>query len=198
MISRAARKQRKAIFVEEMLRNGGNQTKAAEKAGYKPGAAAERAGCRLVLDVDVSQALTERRAKAVANAEAAADTTIADLLKELKGIVYSDLRKCFDKETGALLPPHKWPDDVARAMSSVKVVEMAGGAKGDGEDVPLYTKEVRLWDKNSAIEKLMKHLGLFEKDNEQKPTPTVTVGQVTVALDFDRVKSRAKTAARRA
>jgi hypothetical protein len=29
-------------------------------------------------------------------------------------------------------------------------------------------KKVRFWDKNSAIEKLMKHLGSFEKDNLQR------------------------------
>jgi phage terminase small subunit len=36
-------------------------------------------------------------------------------------------------------------------------------------------KKVKLWDKNSALEKAMKHLGLFEKDNSQDKGMKITI-----------------------
>lgn len=164
--------QRQAMWIEAMLTNGGNATQAAVAAGYKPGDAAKKAGHRLSTNVNLVDILKKRRAQALEAAQENTGLTVAGVLRELHGIVHSDLRKCFDPETGALLPPHKWPDDVAKSMASVKVVEMAGGMKvdvGEGQmqHVPMYTKEVKFWDKNAGIDKAMKHLGMFERDHEQ-------------------------------
>ena len=89
----------------------------------------------------------------------AVQLTVEGVLRELHSVVHSDLRKAFDTKTGALLPPRLWPDELARAMCSVKVVEMAKQKGPDGQ--PMYVKEVKVWDKNSAIEKAMKRLGLL-------------------------------------
>lgn len=162
----------RGLFIEAMVRNGGNQRQAALEAGCKSERAADVYAQRMCKVVQVQQEIERRRAAAVAKAEEKTDLTIEGTLRELNSLVHSDLRKCFNPETGALLPPHLWPDDVARSMASVKVVELAGGMKIDGKDgavehIPMYTKEVKLWDKNAAIDKAMKHLGLFEKDNDQ-------------------------------
>jgi len=121
-----------------------------------------------------------------------AELTLDGTLRELHGLVHSDLRKVFDPRTGALLQPHQWPDDVARGMASVKVVEMAGGMKIDSDEgvshVPMYTKEVKLWDKNAAIDKAMKFLGLYKRDNEQQPAPVVVRG--TRVAQFKPFKGR--------
>jgi hypothetical protein len=34
--------------------------------------------------------------------------------------------------------------------------------------------KIKLWDKNAALEKLMKHLGLYETDNRQK-APNIAI-----------------------
>ena len=34
-----------------------------------------------------------------------------------------------------------------------------------------HTKKVKLWDKNAALDKLLRHLGAFDKDNRQKDNP---------------------------
>jgi phage terminase small subunit len=62
--------------------------------------------------------------------------------------------------------PSEWDDDTAAAVSSIEIIEEFSGS---GEDRKLsgLTKRVRLWDKNAALEKAMKHLGLHEKDNSQ-------------------------------
>jgi phage terminase small subunit len=178
---------RRSRFVEAFIQNGGNGREAAISAGYKPGRAADKAAERMSQNVAVSQEIERRRAQALAKAQEETGLTVAGTLRELHGIVHSDLRKAFDPKTGALLPPHLWPDDVARAMASVKVVEMAGGMKVDGEDgithVPMYTKEVKFWDKNSAIEKAMKTLGLFEKDNAQRTDPLAALMAAIAARD---------------
>ena len=195
--SKTEAQARRNLFVEAFVTNGGNATQAAVTAGYKPGRAAEQAGWRLSKDVEVSKAIEKRRAEALEAAQKETGLTVTGTLRELSGIVHADLRKCFNPDTGALLPPHQWPDDVARGMASVKVVEMEGGAAIGGEGglqhVPMYTKEVKLWDKNSAIDKAMKHLGLFERDNEQKPAPVVHL-QGVKSVKFEPLRGRGKQA----
>lgn len=194
--SRANSQAMRALFVEAYVENGGNGMEAAITAGFSPKSAKSKAS-HLLKVPKIKAAIEKRRAEVLEKAQEKTDLTIEGTLRELHGIVHSDLRKCFDQQTGALLPPHKWPDDVAKAMASVKVVEMAGGMKvdaGEGsvEHVPMYTKEVKFWDKNSAIEKAMKHLGLFEKDNVQQPPTVLISGQKTVK--FERFKGRGRSA----
>lgn len=193
--SRAEAAKRRALFVQAYIANGGNGTQAAIKAGFSEKTAEQQAS-RLLRDVNVSGAIESSRTAAIAAAEAETGVSMQNVLRELGGILHSDLRECFDKTTGALLPPHQWPERAARAIASVKVVEMAGGMKVDEEGgvqhVPMYTKEVKLWDKNSAIDKAMKHLGMYEIDNRQKPPPTVNIGRLTVGMNFDKVRARAK------
>ena len=54
----------------------------------------------------------------------------------------------------------------AAALASVEVDEL----REEGAVVGV-TQKIKFWDKNSAIEKAMKHLGMFERDNAQKNDP---------------------------
>ena len=38
----------------------------------------------------------------------------------------------------------------------------------DPQDRTGRTTKLKVWDKNAALEKAMKHLGLYEKDNSQR------------------------------
>jgi hypothetical protein len=58
-------------------------------------------------------------------------------------------------------PPHEWDDATAAAVASVEVVEKDGA---DGK--PVRTYRVKTWDKNSALEKIAKHLGMFIEKHE--------------------------------
>ena len=53
-------------------------------------------------------------------------------------------------------------------ISSLEVLEEW---EGTGEDRRLvgHTKKLKFWDKNTALVNAMKHLGLFEKHNQQQP-----------------------------
>lgn len=163
---------REAAFIEAMVATNGDKRKSAVAAGYKPGRAADKAGERLSKKVAVCTEIARRRAAVLAEAEEKTGVTVAGVLTELRALVHSDLRRAFDPKSGELLPPHLWPDDLARAMCSVKVVEKeivtGRGAKRKLTIVPMYVKEVKLWDKGSSMERAMKHLGMFKQDNAQR------------------------------
>jgi phage terminase small subunit len=71
------------------------------------------------------------------------------------------------REDGSLIPVHELEDDAAAAVASIEHVEEFQGRGQDREQVG-YTKKLKFWDKNSALDKAMRHLGMFEKDNAQQ------------------------------
>lgn len=160
----AVAQMRRAAFIEAYLANGGNATEAYKTAGYSHTGANANAA-RLIANDGVRAEIDRRRAEVVAVAEEQTGLTVAGVLTELRALVHSDLRRAFHPKSGELLPPHLWPDDLARAMCSIKVVEMDDGTK---KHVPMYVKEVKLWDKGANMERAMKHLGMFKVDNAQR------------------------------
>jgi len=106
------------------------------------------------------------RIAALRNAAAKrAEVREADVLCETGHIAFSDLRKLFN-ENGTVKQPHEWPQEIAAAVASFEVFEEYQG-RGENRKFIGYTKRIRLWDKNSALEKLMKHLGMFEMGSSQ-------------------------------
>ena len=69
-------------------------------------------------------------------------------------MAYADPRKLF-YDDGTPIPIHKLGPDEAAMISAIEV-------DADGQ-----TSRIRLWDKNSALDKLMKHQGMLEKDSAQ-------------------------------
>lgn len=65
---------------------------------------------------------------------------------------------------GSLLPILEMAPEVRAAIASIEFIELTAN---DGT-VTSRVKKVKIWDKNSALEKIMRHLGSFEKDNKQK------------------------------
>ena len=87
------------------------------------------------------------------------------LLFENARIGFSDIRRLFDAE-GRLKPAHDWDDDVAAAVASIETRELFGEGPDGKRQIGLVHK-IKLWDKSAALERLMRHLGMFEKDNAQ-------------------------------
>jgi phage terminase small subunit len=159
--STEAANERKALFIEAYIANGGNATQAATAAGYSPKTAYSQ-GNRLLKDVEIQQSLSKRQQKLAKQFELDTEKVLAQLAQ----IVYADPRKCFGPD-GCLLPVREWPDEVAAMVSSVEVDALFEGTGKDRKQIGV-TQKVKFWDKNSAIEKAMKHLGQFEKDNKQR------------------------------
>jgi len=153
--------ERKRLFIEAYIANGGRGDLAAISAGYVAHSA-RRQAVRLLAMPDVREALRERQDRLAKKHELTTESVISELSK----IVHADPRRMF-AANGTILPVKEWPDDVAGMVASIEVDELFDGS-GRDRIWTGYTKKVKLWDKNSAIEKAMKHLGLFAEDNKQR------------------------------
>lgn len=158
--SKASAEQRRAIFIECYIANGENGEDAAIKAGFSPKTAAQQAS-RLLKDVKVQAALEKRRAVLRQKFE----ITPERVLQELARMSFSDARKFFNAN-GSPKPISELDDDTAAVLVGMEVLEEYEGTGKDRKFIG-YTKKYKLADKNSAIEKAMKHLGMFLKDREQ-------------------------------
>lgn len=165
--SKASAAQRKIAFAHEYIANGKNGTRAAIAAGFKE-RSAYSAAHRLLKDSEVKAIIADASRKAAEKS----GLTVERTLQEVARLAYADPRKFYD-EHGNLIPVHLLDDDTAATVASIEVVEMAGGAKIDGdagiEHTVMHTKKIKSWDKNAALEKAMKYHGLYEADNKQRP-----------------------------
>ncbi len=100
----------------------------------------------------------------------------AKVVKGLTKIALVDPLDLFDRETGNMLPLEKVPPRARLAIQKIKCkvvskkLESFTDENGDQQvaEVTTETIEVAFNDRNSALDKLAKHLGLYLKDNEQK------------------------------
>lgn len=159
--SRAGAAARRDLFVQHYIANGGNATQAAISAGYAP-KSAKQTGHEVLTHPDVTANITEHRNRL----REKTGLTTERVAQELAKLVFSDPRKLVDEE-GRIRPLHELEDEVAGSLASIEVFEEFEG-RGDQRVKIGETKKVKLWDKNAAIEKAMKHLGMFEQDNTQK------------------------------
>lgn len=76
------------------------------------------------------------------------------VLREVAMLAHSDIGSIM-KDDGSVKLPHELDPVTRSAVSSFKIDE--------------YGRiEYKFWDKNAALEKAMKHLGLYEVDHKQK------------------------------
>ena len=141
---------RQQRFIEEYLIDL-NATQAAIRAGYSA-KTADVAGPRLLGNVRVAAEIERRKAKTSAKLE----ITRERVLKELARIAFSDLRRVVDfgPDGVKLKEGSELADDDAVAIESV------------GQSFNQYgpTVKVKLYSKTDALEKLAKHLGLFNEE----------------------------------
>lgn len=120
------------------------------------------AASRLRRNSKVAARIEELCAPALAKSALSVERT----LQEVARVAYFDPRKLY-REDGQLKRPDEWDDDTAAAVGSIEVLEEFTG-KGAERELSGYTKKLKIWDKNAALDKAMKHLGLYEKDNSQR------------------------------
>jgi phage terminase small subunit len=137
-------------FVDEYLIDL-NATQACIRAGYSK-KNADKIGPGLLGDIRISEAIK----KALDNRSERTEITQDRVLLEIARLAFNDPRRAFDSG-GKLLPIQSWPDDVAAAISSIKVTEEKGA---DGAVIS-QVKEVKFWDKGKQLDLAGKHLGLF-------------------------------------
>ena len=124
-------------------------TKAAIRAGYSA-KTAEDIGRQLLRKTPVAAAIQSAMHERSRRTDIDADRTVEELAK----IAFSDIRQVFDGNR--LRSPDEWSPATAAAIQSVKVRTVNAG-----EGAVEYVTEIRLWDKVTALDKLARHLGLY-------------------------------------
>lgn len=144
---------KQARFVEEYLIDL-NATQAAIRAGYSKKTAKDIA-CENLAKPNISEAIAKAQEKRSKRTEVTQDR----VLQELAKIGFSDIRGLLTPG-GNLKPVEDWDDELAGAVSSVEVVTKPS-IDENGEKTVEHVHKLRVWDKNSALEKLGKHLGMY-------------------------------------
>jgi len=135
-----------------------NATQAAIRAGYSPKTAGVQA-FDLLKKPEIAAAIERQR-----NVHAkSTGLTVERVLQEAMRLAFFDIRKLADSE-GNPIPISELDDDTAAAIQGL---EMATERSRGDEPTETVVRKYKVADKNSAIERLFKHLGLFEKDNKQ-------------------------------
>lgn len=139
-----------------------NATAAYIRAGYDArGNSAEAAASRLLSNVKVREAIEQNQREVAKRCE----VTTENIVREAAAIAFSDIRRLF-KRDGSPKSIHEIDDATAAAISSIEVGQMVTDGKVTGQ-----TCRIKLWDKNSAQERLFRHLGLFRKENAPQQPP---------------------------
>lgn len=127
-----------------------NATQAAIRAGYSE-ATAQMQSSRLLSNVIIQNYIAQRQAEREKRTQVTQDR----VLLEIARLAFNDPRKAFDDE-GTLLPVKQWPDEVAAAISSIKVTEQR-----IDEETVTQLKEIKFWDKSKNLDMAGRHLGMF-------------------------------------
>lgn len=117
---------------------------------------------KLASDPKVRQRINDLRRPAIE----AAQIDLTRVVKELVRLATFDPRKLLN-EDGSPKPINELDDDTAAAVAGLDLMEQFEGQGKDRVFVG-YVKKYKIADKNAALDKLMKHLGGYEKDNRQK------------------------------
>jgi len=102
--------------------------------------------------------------------------TLDELIHSLAGMVRFDPAEMYD-DNGNLKSIHMMPKEARQMIAELTSYEEYQPDGSGGKTLIGFTKKAKTVDRLAAIEKLMKHLGGYEKDNLQKPQVNVTVVQ---------------------
>ena len=146
---------RQSRFVDEYLVDL-SATQAAIRAGYSKKTAGSQ-GFDLLKKPEIAAEIEKRRHLRAENT----GLTVERLLEEAMRLAFFDIRKLVDKD-GNPIPINELDAATAAAIQGIDVATIGNADVGVGQVL-----KYKIADKNSAIERLFKHMGLFAKDNAQ-------------------------------
>lgn len=139
-----------------------NATQAAIRAGYSKKTANE-IGAQNLAKVSIQEYLTAARQRMQERTEITADMVV----KELARIGFHNV-KDFVNGGNSVLELKFIDEDKTAAVSAVKNTVKSTYNTATRETTTDTITEIKFHDKVSALEKLGRHLGIFEKDNGQR------------------------------
>lgn len=158
---------RQERFCEEYLIDC-NATKAATRAGYSEETAGSQ-GHDLLKKPEIVDRISQLQRERSERTQITADRVLLELAK----IGFSDIKDFLDAGN-TIKDLSDMPSDKTSIVSSIKVKKRTMNLDS-GETMEQTETEFRLHDKLSALDKIGKHIGLYEKDNGQKGKNAATV-----------------------
>jgi phage terminase small subunit len=157
-----------------------NATQAAIRAGYKPHAA-EVQGSKMLSIPKIQAALSSVNQQIAKKHELTTDRMVI----EYKSLAYSNITDFLEDDgTIALGKLKSLPKELTAAIESVTVIDGF-----DKKGKPTRQAKIKLYSKTAALEAIGRHLGWFQKDNEQKPATVVNLQPpVTLIVQRDERK----------
>ena len=143
-------------FCQEYMKDL-NGTQAAIRAGYSKKTAKEIAAQNLS-KLNIQEFIQKLQDKI----KERNNITVDKLISELVNIYDINPADIYDKK-GNLKPIQDLPENITRAIREIEVVE-----RYSGKSIQIQTRKIKFHNKLEAIEKLARHIGFYEKDNEQK------------------------------
>lgn len=132
-----------------------NGTQAAIRAGYSKKTANEQAA-QLLAKLSIQKIVMELQSDLAKKT----DLTAQMVIDELRKVGFANIKDYLDKDNDVMALVDLDAKETA-AVSSIKIVEQTFG------EVTTKSTSFKLHDKISALEKLGRHLGIFEVDNMQ-------------------------------
>lgn len=139
-----------------------NGTQAAVRAGYSAKTANEQSA-RLLANVSIQDCISTLQRKLSDKLEITSERVLGELAK----VAFSNIQDYLEDDN-TIADLSQLPRDTAAAVESIKKTSTEWGT-GDKGGTKTYIS-FKLYDKIAALEKLGKHLGIFEMDNKQKAT----------------------------
>lgn len=142
------------LFVEAFFANRRmNASEAAKAAGYE----GKNAGVKLLANPVVKAVLQKRMRDIMWEHRADRER----IVQELTCIAFMNPQDLL-REDGSITPLQELPQQTARTISRMKVSYVDGGFNAEGDAVTMTNVDVSFHDKLSAIELLMRHLGMMD------------------------------------
>ncbi|WP_373078599.1 terminase small subunit [Zhongshania sp.] len=133
-----------------------------KRAGYKAtGHAAESNAEKLLRNTEVVARIDHLKAERQERTEIKADSVVREIARH----GFADVRRLFTP-AGLLKDLQSIDDDTAAAIQSIEVVTRPAGRDADGNTEVEHVHKIKLVDKQSALDKLMRHLSAY---NDKAP-----------------------------
>lgn len=156
-----------------------NATQAAIRAGYTVRSAGQ-IGERLLKKDEIGHQIKLLLEKTSERLEISKDR----VLQELAAIGYSNVVDFIDDDN-KVKSLKDIPRILTKAISGIEVTETTETNMATGKSTTEINTKLKFHPKTAALDSLSKHLGLFEKDNNQKAKLKITVTNKKPVVDGD-------------
>lgn len=165
-----------------------NATQAALRAGYCARTVNKTGPAKLV-NVGIQAEIQRLKAERSERTQVKAD----DVVLELAKLAFSNIKNYLSMENDEVYFKDfaEITDEQAAAVESIKVMKKIIGGKGE-KNYEIQAIQFKLHSKTNTLEQLGKHLGIYQKDNEQKGQTIFDILAI-VGVNLDNSNNRTKT-----